>query len=91
MTLPVPPATVVSPQQAPALLNRPASQPAAATATTTASPESFAGPREACGNRVFIAMSLCIARECKNPAYAEHAECVRLREIDAQRGRRIGQ
>ena len=35
-------------------------------------------------------MSMCIARDCKNPACADHAECVRPREIDEQRGRRIG-
>jgi hypothetical protein len=84
MTLPTPPAEVVAPQKAPALVARAASQPATQA-------EAFAGPREACGNRIFILMSMCIARECKNPVYAEHPECVRLREIDEQRGRRIGQ
>ena len=34
-------------------------------------------------------MSMCIARDCKNPACAA-AERVRLCEIDEQRGRRIG-
>ena len=92
MTLPTPPAEVVAPQKAPALVARAPSQPASQTQTQTQTQaESFAGPREACGNRLFILMSMCIARECKNPVYAEHPECVRLREIDEQRGRRIGQ
>ncbi len=85
MILPTPPAEAVAPQKAPGLVARAASQPAFSQA------EAFAGPREACGNRIFILMSMCIARECKNPAFTEHPECVRLREIDEQRGRRIGQ
>lgn len=88
MTLPTPPAEAVAPQPAPRLLDRAAAQPSPSPPSTLPLP---AGPREACGNRIFIAMSLCIARECKNPAYADNPECVRLRELDEQRGRRIGQ
>ena len=85
MTLPTPaaPAATAQLERAP-----PTAQPSTSSSPAAGVP---AGPREACGNRIFIAMSMCIARECKTPAYADHPECVRLREIDEQRGRRIGQ
>jgi serine/threonine protein kinase len=44
-------------------------------------------PRERCGDRMFIAMSICIKRECNaDSAIRNHPECVRMREIEeAQR------
>ncbi len=44
--------------------------------------------REACGSRVFIAMAMCMERECELPRYRNQAECVRI--ADARR-RREGQ
>lgn len=37
-------------------------------------------PRAACGDRVFIALALCMKRYCSRPEYTRHAECARMRE-----------
>jgi serine/threonine protein kinase len=50
-------------------------------------PAGTADPREACGSRVFIAMTICIDRKCREPAHAQHPQCVQLREIREQRER----
>ncbi len=42
--------------------------------------------REACGSRVFIAMALCMERECENPRFRDQPECARLMEIRRNRG-----
>ena len=67
-------------------------QPAAAQPTAHAEPESTAAggedPRAACGDRVFIALWRCIERNCEEPRYREHAECVSLRERRERRERR---
>ncbi len=48
-----------------------------------------AGPRERCGDRVFLSMLICIKRECEQPALQSHPECVKMREQEeAQRERR---
>ncbi|HEX5372024.1 MAG TPA: serine/threonine-protein kinase [Aquabacterium sp.] len=48
-------------------------------------------PRLACGERVFIALAVCMKRHCSRPAYAKHAECTRMRQQeDAQRQRMGG-
>ena len=44
-------------------------------------------PRQACGNRVFIAMAFCMKRQCEKPQYRQHAQCVRMREQEAQQQR----
>ncbi len=41
--------------------------------------------REACGSRVFIAMALCMERECENPRFRDQPECARLMEIKRNR------
>lgn len=74
----------------------PASRPAAtrktqaaqaagqATGQATTGPQD---PRAACGRRVFLAMALCIARHCEQPAYAGHAEC---KSVQSERERNGG-
>lgn len=42
-------------------------------------------PQAACEGRRFLALVLCVDRKCAEPAYAQHPECVRLREIREQR------
>lgn len=37
-------------------------------------------PRQACGDRVFIAMAICMKRHCGRPEYGGHAECTRMRQ-----------
>ena len=53
-----------------------------APAATSAAPSSA---REACGSRVFIAMALCMERECENPRFRDQPECARLMEIKRNR------
>lgn len=45
-------------------------------------------PRQACGERVFIAMAICMKQRCGRPEYSGHAECARMRQQEeAQRNR----
>ena len=45
-------------------------------------------PRQACGDRVFIAMAICMKQRCGRPEYSGHAECARMRQQEeAQRNR----
>ena len=53
-----------------------------APVATSAAPSSA---REACGSRVFIAMALCMERECENPRFRDQPECARLMEIKRNR------
>ncbi len=58
-----------------------------AAPTEPAAPVKAQGPRERCGERNFIAMSICIRRECdRDASLRSHPECVKMREIEeAQR------
>ncbi len=51
--------------------------PAAATGPATA--------REVCGTRLFIALAVCMDRECEQPRYRDHPECVRVLETKRKR------
>jgi serine/threonine protein kinase len=70
-----------------------APEPAASTPAAkpvTAAPASAAAaeprsPSEACGKRVLFALAWCIDRQCERPEFANHAECVKLREIRSNR------
>ena len=46
-----------------------------------------ASPREACGRRVLLALWRCMKQECEKPGFAQHPQCVRLREEEAERAR----
>lgn len=46
-----------------------------------------ATPREACGRRVLLALWRCMKQVCEKPAYAQHPQCVQLREEEAERAR----
>jgi non-specific serine/threonine protein kinase len=59
----------------------PVSGDASAPTTVTGA----ADPRAACGKKVFLAMTLCIDRLCRKPAYAGAEECVKLRDLRDQR------
>jgi serine/threonine protein kinase len=53
-------------------------RPAAAGATpATADAQN---PRARCGDRSFIALAVCMKRECENPALRSHPECVKMRD-----------
>ncbi|MCZ8074180.1 MAG: hypothetical protein O9341_08590, partial [Paucibacter sp.] len=45
-------------------------------------------PRQACAKENILLRVWCVDRRCEKPAYAGHAECVRLREIREQRRER---
>ena len=64
-------------------------QRSAASPTKRAQPERTAsedaGPRSACGDRNFLAISACVRRECSTPRFRAHSECLRLqREEDSR-------
>ncbi|HRI19210.1 MAG TPA: hypothetical protein PL196_11870 [Burkholderiaceae bacterium] len=48
-------------------------------------------PRAACGDINFIAMAMCLGRECANSRWHSHPQCVELRQADEQRRRRMDQ
>ncbi|TAK73329.1 MAG: serine/threonine protein kinase [Aquabacterium sp.] len=39
-------------------------------------------PRAQCGNKVFIALALCMKRVCERAEYFPHPQCVRFREME---------
>ncbi len=57
----------------------PAPVPVAAAPTVPAT------AREKCGSRLFIALALCMDRECEQPRYREHPECVQVLEMKRKR------
>ena len=78
-------ATTLPPGAAPRSRNTPEAAAAAPPPRLSAN----AGPRERCGDRVFLSMLICIKRECEQPALQSHPECVKMREQeDVQRERR---
>lgn len=59
------------------------SAPTVRRASTSAGP---LNPRLACGDRVFIALAICMKRYCSRSPYAKHSECTRMRQQEeAQR------
>ena len=87
------PSTQASPPQATnETPNRPARVPAVnptgptgptVVATPTAAVAS--SPTERCGKRVLFSMWICVERECANPEFRNHSECVKLRADQARR------
>ena len=60
-------------------------------ATRAAAVPAPSGPltaREACGNRVFIALAICMDRECEQPQFRDNPECVRILNVKRQRDER---
>ena len=58
-----------------------------ASAAQPAASVGSADPRAACGERNFLSMMVCVDRMCRKAEFAQHAECVRLREIREQHDR----
>jgi hypothetical protein len=54
----------------------------AANPVTGAAPS----PLDACAKRVFLARDWCVDKECRRPIFANHPECVRLRELRDRSG-----
>ena len=60
-------------------------------ATRVADAPAPSGPltaREACGSRVFIALAICMDRECEQPQFRDNPECVRVLNVKRQRDER---
>ena len=56
--------------------------------TTSVAPAPAAGPataREACGSRRFIALAVCLDRECERPLFRDSPECVAVLNLKRQR------
>ena len=60
-----------------------AAEGAASAVASTAATASALGPRERCGDRMFLTMLICMKRECEQPALRSHPECVKMREQEA--------
>lgn len=80
-------AVIVAQEPAPPPLQQPAAQASLPRAVVAQEAPGAADPKAACGSRVFIALTMCVDRKCREPAHAQHPECVRLREIREQRER----
>lgn len=52
--------------------NLPAQQPAAASASMAKAPATL---EQACGRRVFLALTVCMQKQCTSPVYSEHPNC----------------
>lgn len=66
-----------------------ASTPPSASSSASAREPARAEPRspsEACAGKFFLLKDWCIDRQCERPAFAQHEECVRLRELRTRPG-----
>jgi len=76
---------------------RPAQSPresAAAARPVPAPTFTPVGPRtatEVCGRRVFLALAICMDRECEQPAFRDQPDCKRVLEVKRQRENRENQ
>jgi hypothetical protein len=62
-------------------------RPMASVATPArAMPAAPAAPREACGERNFLSMAVCMDRQCRQPHYRSHPQCEEfIRYAEARR------
>lgn len=54
--------------------------PQVTTVTSAPTANNPASPSDACGKRVLLALATCIQRECETSRFAQHPQCVQLRE-----------
>jgi len=66
----------------------PGAQTQAPKPVTVAAPIGPATAREACAGRVFIALAICMDRECEQPQFRDSPECVRVLNVKRQRAER---
>jgi serine/threonine protein kinase len=73
---------------------RSAAAPSTGAATQVPRPAPVAAPigpataREACAGRAFIALAVCMDRECEQPQFRDSPECVRVLNVKRQRAER---
>ena len=60
-------------------------EPVVAAVPVAAAPTGPTTAREVCGSRLFIALAVCMDRECEQPRYRDHPECVRVLEVKHKR------
>jgi len=60
-------------------------EPVVVAAPVAAAPAGPATAREMCGSRLFIALAICMDRECEQPRFRDHPECVRVLEVKRKR------
>ena len=59
--------------------------PVVVAAPVEAAPAGPTTAREKCGSRLFIALALCMDRECEQPRFREHPECVKVLDLKRRR------
>jgi serine/threonine protein kinase len=60
-------------------------EPVVVATPVAAVPAGPATAREKCGSRLFIALAVCMDRECELPRYRDHPECVQVLEMKRKR------
>ena len=60
-------------------------EPIVVAAPVAAAPTGPATAREMCGSRLFIALAICMDRECEQPRYRDAAECVKVLDVKRRR------
>jgi hypothetical protein len=43
-------------------------------------PTNATSPQEICGKRVFLALALCMQEQCESARFANHRQCVQMRQ-----------
>lgn len=77
------PPKVVQAAPPPVYTPAPTAQPSAGVAVSPVpSSQGPRDPREQCGGRVFIALHMCLQRECVKPEFFAHKACVNTRRLD---------
>ena len=59
--------------------------PVVVAAPVPAAPAGPATAREVCGSRLFIALAVCMDRECEQPRYRDNPECVKVLDMKRRR------
>jgi serine/threonine protein kinase len=87
---PAPQQDAPAPNPRPGGSGRPAEAAPAAEPATQQAASTSGNPREQCGNRLLLALHLCLVRQCAKPQYSAHEECVRVRQIEERAARTPG-
>jgi len=77
-----------SPNRAPSAGVVSSQEPPVTQTQNAPTPAVSASPRDACGSRVFIALALCMSQQCRLPGFANHEQCIRMKEIERQNAER---
>jgi hypothetical protein len=67
---------------------REAQAPAPASPVVQAQSAGPSSPKEACGSRIFLALSNCMSNQCQTGQFSKHPQCVQLRQEEKERADR---